>query len=85
MGRLVANPLKLAPTPSSTVASVLSEWIDTNLDWALERQRPDGSWAPNWTWQGNHPEAWKVAHLEWQGILTLERLESFRAYGRIAT
>jgi len=81
----VANPLKLAPTPSCRVASVLSEWVDTNLDWALERQRPDGSWAPNWTWQGNHPEAWEIAHVEWQGILTLERLESFRAYGRIAS
>ena len=80
----VANPLKLAPSPNSTAARVIPDAVATNLDWAIGQQREDGSWAPNWTWQGAYPAAWENAHLEWQGILTLERLESFRAYGRLS-
>lgn len=80
----VASPLKLAPTPDSTAARAFPDAVQANLDWAIEQQRPDGSWAPNWTWQGGYPEAWQEAHREWQGILTLERLESFRAWGRLA-
>jgi hypothetical protein len=82
-GGYVANPLKLAPTPDSTVAVAFRADLEANLDWAIQQQRADGSWAPNWTWQGAYPEAWERAHREWQGILTLERLESFRAWGRL--
>ena len=80
----VPSPLKLAPHPTSRVSRMLSDSIEQNLDWMIGQQRADGSWAPNWTWQGAHPDAWEEAHRAWQGILTLERLESFRAYGRLA-
>ena len=79
----VANPLKLAPLPSSTVAGLFRDAIDENLDWAIAHQRADGAWTPNWDWRGAFPDAWATACREWEGILTLERLESFRAYGRL--
>jgi GNAT superfamily N-acetyltransferase len=81
----VANPLKLAPSPESSVAPAFAADVETNLDWAIEHQLPDGSWAPNWSWQGAYPAAWEASKRAWQGILTLERLQSLRAWGRLAS
>lgn len=78
-----AKPLKLAPFPNSPLAECLVSETSLNLDWEIDQQSPDGSWLPNWTWQGHHPEHWEVARREWQGELTLRALRSLRAYGRI--
>jgi len=79
-----AKPLKLAPLPDSPLAACLVSETALNLDWEIDRQQADGSWLPNWDWQGAHPEAWPRARREWQGEITLRTLRSLRAYGRIA-
>jgi hypothetical protein len=81
----VAKPLKLAPSPESTLAGLFPDALALNLDWEIEQQQPDGSWLPNWSWRGEYPEHWEIAKREWQGVLTLERLLSLRAYGRLVT
>ncbi len=78
-----AKPLKLAPLPDSPLAECLVSETARNLDWEIDQQAPDGSWLPNWTWQGHHPEQWELARREWQGELTLGALRSLRGYGRI--
>jgi hypothetical protein len=79
----VAKPLKLAPTPESSLAETLGELVTRNLDWEIEQQSSDGAWEPNWTWFGAYPETWEVARREWRGELTRKTLHSLRAWGRI--
>jgi hypothetical protein len=78
-----AKPLRLAPTPDSPLAECLASETAANLDWEIDHQAPDGSWLPNWDWQGRAPADWEVARREWQGELTLRALQSLRAYGRL--
>ncbi len=78
-----AKPLKLAPRPDSPLAECLAPETALNLDWEIDQQAPDGSWLPNWDWQGHHPDHWELARREWQAELTLRALRSFRAYGRL--
>jgi len=75
----VHSPLDLAPSPRSLARRLFSdEVIDRHLDALLDAQQSDGGWRPNF-------EMWTplVAH-EWGGYLTLARLKTLRAYGRIA-
>jgi hypothetical protein len=78
-----AKPLKLAPRPDCALAIHLEEEIERNLDWEIEHQDADGSWAPNWSWEGTFPAAWAEAQRWWRGELTLKTLLSLRAYGRM--
>jgi hypothetical protein len=78
-----AKPLKLAPLPDSPLAECLASEIARNFDWEIDQQAADGSWLPNWDWQGHHPGEWPAARREWQGEVTLRTLRSLRAYGRI--
>ena len=77
------KPLDVAPAPDSPMADALSELIDLNLDYEIEHQDDDGSWAPNWTWGDNYPDVWPQAEKEWRGVLTLTRLKQLRAFGRL--
>jgi hypothetical protein len=79
-----ATPLQFAPSPDSLLAGCFdSEVLQRNLDFLIDRQQPDGCWAPNWSW-GRFPSDWERARKEWQGILTLEALRALRGYGRLA-
>jgi hypothetical protein len=79
----VSKPLKLAPLPDSPLADVLRAEVQANLDWEIDQQADDGAWEPNWSWRGAFPADWEQARREWRGVLTLERLRSLRAFGRI--
>ena len=81
----VVKPLKIAPWPDSVLAEVLADDIARNLDYEIRSQESDGSWSPNWSWNGSYPADWERARKEWQGILTRERLSILRAWGQIAT
>jgi len=81
--RYCAKPLTLAPDPACVLAAPLARDVERNLDWEIEQQAEDGSWAPNWTWGGAFPSAWTQAERWWRGPLTLQALRSLRAYGRI--
>jgi hypothetical protein len=77
------GPLAIAPTSDSLFATQLSELAQDALDRLVAEQQPDGSWAPAWSWEERHPEAWPQAEQEWRGVMTLEALRYLTAYGRI--
>ena len=79
----VPKPLKLAPNPEAVLAKPLAADVERNLDYEITHQNDDGSWSPNWSWNGAYPEAWATAEREWRGHLTLNTLRSLAAYGRL--
>ena len=79
----VLKPLTAAPSPSSLFAESLQNSIGDNLDFEIDRQQKDGSWAPNWSWGDAYPEAWFHAKRAWQGVLTVNMTKSLSAYGRV--
>ncbi|UCC77847.1 MAG: hypothetical protein JSW37_05635 [Anaerolineales bacterium] len=80
----VITPLRVAPSPRSSVADLLRQDVQAHLDYVIEHQKPEGTWDPTWTWGDSYPEVWKQARLEWRGKLTLETLTVLQAYDRIA-
>lgn len=78
------QPLHVAPIPLALFAPALAELLAANLDFCIAAQQDDGSWAPQWSWSEQHPDAWPAARRAWQGVLTLEAMRSLRAYGRLA-
>lgn len=76
-------PLQVAPNRTSPMGIPLAHVLPANLDFVIDSQAEDGSWAPTWSWFGAYPEAWPQAEREWRGVLTLERLEWLHAYDRI--
>lgn len=78
------QPLQAVYYPGSPLSGVVDEEIiGANLDYEIDQQDPDGSWAPNWSWDFIDADAWATAEREWRGILTLRKLKTLRAYGRI--
>ena len=78
-----AKPLSLAPAPNSILFPAVQSLTNTNLDWEIGQQQPDGSWRPTWSW-GQYPEAWARAEVAWAGRLTVDTLRTLGAYGRLA-
>ncbi len=78
-----APPLKLAPTPASPIADLLTGDLQLHLDYLIEQQSPEGSWEPSWNWGDFYPDDWPQAKQEWRGILTLDMLLALRAFNRI--
>ena len=78
------KPLSVVASPDSPFAPRISAEIERNLDYEIERQDADGSWAPNWSWGGAFPKAWNDAEQEWRGVLTLQTLRTLRNFGRLA-
>ena len=79
----VLKPLDVATSPDSPFAEMLAAEIEANLDYEIEQQDEDGSWAPNWTWGDNYPEVWPEAEREWRGVLAVKTLKLLRSFGRL--
>lgn len=73
------TPLNYAPTPQSIARRLFSdEMIAAHLDALAGVQQDDGGWPINWyDWN-------PMTTLEWRGIVTIEALNTLRAYGRLA-
>ncbi|MEV4174907.1 prenyltransferase/squalene oxidase repeat-containing protein [Nonomuraea sp. NPDC049709] len=69
-------PLDFASEPSR-LPLFTQDVLDTHLDALLATQSPEGGWSANWS-------MWTplVEH-EWGGYLTVHRLKTLRAYGRL--
>ncbi len=79
------SPLNMAPTPNSLMASVIDpELIQANLDHDIDQQLTDVTWALDWSWEQDHPEAWKIAEKEWKAHLAIGKLRTLKAYGRLS-
>ena len=79
----VLLPLQVAPNRTAPMGIPLAHVLGENLDFVIDSQAADGSWAPTWSWFGAYPEHWPQAEHEWRGVLTLERLEWLHVYDRI--
>ncbi len=79
----VLLPLQVAPNRTAPMGIPLAHVLPANLDFVIDSQAEDGSWAPTWSWFGAYPEDWPLAERDWRGVLTLERLEWLHAYDRI--
>jgi hypothetical protein len=77
-----APPLKLAPSPESITAEVMSDCLPSHLDYLITQQSPDGFWDVTWSW-ADYLDVWEVAKVEWRGVLTFDTLVSLKAYGRV--
>lgn len=71
-------PLDFAPTPGGFGRRLTDDaTIETHLDALVDAQDADGAWRPNFP-------AWTpVTSFEWSGHLTVSRLATLRAYGRL--
>ena len=71
-------PLDFAPSPAGYGRRLFDEdTIERHLDALVAAQREDGSWTFNWP-------AWTpVVQHEWSGFVTVARLLTIRAYGRL--
>lgn len=77
-------PLEVATKPDAPFADAVDPAaVEANLDFEIEQQAADGSWSPAWTWAERFPEAWATAEPELKGLITLTRLKTLRAFGRI--
>ena len=81
-GSYCISPLKLAPSPQSSVADLLWDDLQVHLDYQIDHQTPEGTWDPVWTWGDFYTDVWEQAKLEWRGHLTLNNLITLRAFGR---
>lgn len=78
------SPLNMAPTPDSPMAALIaSKHFEKNLDYDIDQQLPDGTWALDWSWEKDDPEAWEIAEKEWKAHLAIAKLRTLQAYGRI--
>ncbi|MEZ4667931.1 MAG: hypothetical protein R3E39_08455 [Anaerolineae bacterium] len=77
------QPLWVASTPESPFADDMREAIEQNLDFVIDSQDENGGWMPNWSWGEQWPEAWAQAEREWSGNMTLGKLQTLHAFGRI--
>lgn len=81
-GSYCIKPFWAIPSPSSPFVDVISDALQQNLDYEIDRQADDGSWTPHWNWGGMYPEDWQIAEREWRGVKTLQTLKALRAFGR---
>lgn len=72
------TPLNFAPHPESLARRLFSDAvIETHLDALVAAQQEDGGWPINWY-------AWTpAAAQEWRGCVTIDALQTLRAYGRL--
>lgn len=69
-------PLDFAPEPPR-LPWFDAETLDAHLDALPAAQDPEGGWTPNW------PIWTPLVEHEWGGYLTVQRLRTLRAYGRL--
>ena len=74
----VKKPLEWAPSPKSWCRRLFDDQvIAAHLDALAARQQPDGGWPISW------PPVSPLSELEWRGYVTVDALETLRAYGRL--
>ena len=73
------DPSWFLDSPRQAFSDQFREVIPSMLEWLVETQNEDGSWHPSWSWN-DYPDDWELAKLEWQGKLTVNRLEILKNF-----
>jgi hypothetical protein len=55
--------------------------VEHHLDFIIESQQTDGSWAPDWRW--GETEYWEIVKKKLLGVLTLRNISVLKNLGRI--
>jgi hypothetical protein len=76
------SPLMIVKGPDHPLASDLADSIEANLDFLVEQQENDGSWAPTWSWFGQYPEDWPTAERDIRSKVTADALSTLTRFGR---
>lgn len=79
----VASPLQLIATTASPLLHLMPFDVETNVDFEITQQQPDGSWRPRRRWQRD-PSGWSEAEKTWTPLVTLRTLIQLDDFGRIA-
>ncbi|MBB5873202.1 hypothetical protein F4553_006636 [Allocatelliglobosispora scoriae] len=80
----VLQPLDVVRAPGSFLAAVVDEAaVQANLDYWISRQSPTGSWPLTWDWSFVDERAWARAKLDNEGCVTVDRLHTLSAWGRV--
>ncbi|MHA2109264.1 MAG: hypothetical protein ACW99R_16280, partial [Candidatus Hodarchaeales archaeon] len=75
------HPLNIVKSPDDIFAKTVSdELIQSNLEYDIQNQKEDGSWALNWSWADIDEQLWSEAEKEWKAVKTLEKLLVFKAF-----
>ena len=83
-GEHALAPLTVVSSKNSPLIDTIeTNLIDKNLDFDIENQQEDGSWAVPWSWEAAYPEAWKQAEKDWKGHFIVHKLLSLKSFGRI--
>ncbi|MFN2189002.1 MAG: hypothetical protein ACK2T3_09570, partial [Candidatus Promineifilaceae bacterium] len=78
------RPIAVAPRPDSILHPFIdSSTLESNLDFEIQEQLPDGSWPITWSWAFIDAAEWSKAEKEWKSFHTLNKLILFKAYGRL--
>jgi hypothetical protein len=77
------RPLEIATVATSPWRAQLLPDVETNLEYLIDTQTPEGCWDPHWNWGETFPEAWPASKRQWQAVLTLANLRTLRSYGRL--
>ncbi|WP_047984181.1 hypothetical protein [Ornithinibacillus californiensis] len=73
-------PLDFVQSPSDALYNRLDTLVEQNLDFYLSQMLDEGTWDISWEW-GSYPQEFEVARTYWKGILAVDRLKQFRAFG----
>ncbi|WP_270182248.1 hypothetical protein [Alkalihalobacillus sp. CinArs1] len=76
------QPVVLVDSEESPFVDELNQEVHVNLDYIIEKQQEDGSWAPTWEW-GQYQDDWEKAKKEWSGHLTVQQLITLSKFDRI--
>ena len=77
------NYLELAPPASGPLGGLVAQHFAQATETAIAGQRPDGNWAPFWTWEDVSPAGWFAAEADWKSGLTRRTIEVLAAHDRI--
>jgi hypothetical protein len=78
------KPLTFVHSPQSPFYPGMEKAVGANLDYIISTQKSDGGWGLTWSWEDRDPTAWRVAEKEWQGVVSLENLQTLQVFHRIA-
>lgn len=77
-------PLNIVKHPEDYFKKAVNEdLIQANLEYDSENQTEDGTWDLNWSWAEADKKLWDQAEKEWKGVIALEKLLVFKAFGRV--
>jgi len=76
------QPIQVVESPQSPYNKMFENVLPANLDYLIAGQTEEGCWNPAWAW-GQFEDTWKIAKVEWQGVLTLDYLRLLRQHNYI--